>query len=125
MTAIRKLNIRNAYSQIDEHWSPHIAANVNGQDVRLAKIEGAFEWHHHDGVEEAFFVVKGGFTMRFRDQDVVLKEGDFIVVPAGVEHMPVADEECWIMMIENAGTLNTGDHDSDRTKRNLPVLDPC
>jgi len=125
MTAIRKLNIRNAFSQIDEQWSPHIAANVNGQDVRLAKIEGAFEWRHHDGVEEAFFVVKGGFTMRFRDQDIALNEGDFIVVPAGVEHMPVADEECWIMMVENAGTLNTGDHESDRTRRDLPVLDPC
>lgn len=125
MTAIRKLNIRNVFSQINEHWSPHIAANVNGQDVRLAKIDGAFEWHHHDGVEEAFFVIKGGFTMRFRDQDIAMKEGDFIVVPAGVEHMPVADEECWIMMIENAGTLNTGDHESERTKRDLPVLDPC
>ena len=122
MAAIRKLNIRDAFSQIGECWSPHIAANVNGQDVRLAKIDGAFEWHHHDGVEEAFFVVKGGFTMRFRDRDVPMKEGDFIVVPAGVEHMPVADEECWIMMIENAGTLNTGDHESERTKRDLPRL---
>ena len=124
MTAvqIRKLNIPSAYDQISETWSPHIAANVNGQDVRLAKIEGAFEWHHHEGVEEAFFVVKGGFTMRFRDEDVVLTEGDFIVVPAGVEHMPVADEECWIMMIENAGTLNTGENVTERSKANLPVL---
>ncbi|WDI32438.1 cupin domain-containing protein [Hyphococcus flavus] len=120
--AIGKLNIRKAFDQIDEHWSPHIAANVNGQDVRLAKIEGAFEWHHHDGVEEAFYVVKGAFTMRFRDRDVSLAEGDFIVVPAGVEHMPVADKECWIMMIENAGTLNTGAHENERTKRDLPTL---
>ena len=120
---MRKLNIPKAFDQIADQWSPHIAANVNGQDVRLAKIEGAFEWHHHDGVEEAFFVIKGGFTMRFRDRDVPMGEGDFIVVPAGVEHMPVAQDECWIMMIENAGTLNTGEHESARTRRDLPVLE--
>ncbi len=119
---IKKLNIPGAFDRIAEPWSPHIAAKVNGQEVRLAKIDGAFEWHHHDGVDEAFFVVKGGFTMRFRDQDVVMSEGDLIVVPAGVEHMPVADKECWIMMIENAGTLNTGEKESGRTKRDLPEL---
>ncbi len=118
----KKINIPAAFDRIPEQWSPHIAAKVNGQEVRLAKIEGAFEWHHHDGVDEAFFVVKGAFTMRFRDKDVELGEGDLIVVPAGVEHMPVADKECWIMMIENAGTLNTGENDSERTKRDLPEL---
>ncbi len=119
---VSKINLPRAFDRIPEQWSPHIAANVNGQDVRLAKIEGAFEWHHHDGVEEAFFVVKGAFTMRFRDRDIEMEEGDFIVVPAGVEHMPVAEKECWIMLIENAGTLNTGEKESDRTKRDLPVL---
>ena len=118
----KKINIPAAFDRILEPWSPHIAAKVNSQDVRLAKIEGSFEWHHHDGVDEAFFVVKGAFTMRFRDHDVAMEEGDFIVVPAGVEHMPVAEEECWIMLIENAGTLNTGEHESDRTKRDLPQL---
>ncbi len=118
----KKINILSAFERIPEPWSPHIAARVNDQDVRLAKIEGAFEWHHHDGVEEAFFVVKGAFTMRFRDHDVAMEEGDFIVVPAGVEHMPVADKECWIMLIESAGTLNTGEHVSGRTKSDLPVL---
>lgn len=123
---VRKLNLPGAFDRIDEHWSPHIAANVNGQDVRLAKIEGAFEWHHHDGVEEAFFVLKGGFTMRFRadgdEWNVEMGEGDFIVVPAGVDHMPVAENECWIMLIENAGTLNTGENSSERTKVDLPTL---
>lgn len=122
MNNIRKINIPAAFDRINEQWSPHIAARVNGQDVRLAKIEGAFEWHHHEGVDEAFFVVKGGFTMRFRDHDVAMSEGDFITVPAGVEHMPVADEECWIMLIENAGTMNTGEHESERTKHDLPDL---
>lgn len=119
---IRTINIHKAFDRIDEHWSPHIAANINGQDVRLAKIEGAFEWHHHDNVEEAFFVIKGEFTMRFRERDVPMQEGDLIVVPAGVEHMPLAEKECWIMLIENAGTLNTGAHESERTKRDLPML---
>ncbi len=123
---MKKINIPAAFARIKECWSPHIAARVNGQEVRLAKIDGAFEWHHHDGVDEAFFVVKGRFIMRFRGNgkhwDVEMNEGDFITVPAGVEHMPVAEKECWIMLIENAGTLNTGEHVSDRTKRDLPEL---
>lgn len=124
---MKKINIPSAFGRIPECWSPHIAARVNNQEVRLAKIDGAFEWHHHDGVDEAFFVVKGAFTMRFRDKDeqwgVTMEAGDFLVVPAGVEHMPVADEECWIMMIENAGTLNTGENEAGaRTKTDLPVL---
>ena len=122
MKKYKKLNIPAAFDSIPEPWSPHIAARVNNQEVRLAKIDGAFEWHHHDGVDEAFFVVKGAFTMRFRDKDVEMETGDFIVVPAGVEHMPVADKECWIMMIEDAGTLNTGEQVTDRSKHDLPVL---
>ena len=119
---MKKINIPAAFNRIPEPWSPHIVAKVNGQEVRLAKIAGSFEWHHHDGVDEVFFVVRGRFTMRFRDKDVAMEEGDLIVVPAGVEHMPQADEECWIMMFEKAGTSNTGEHESERTKRDLPVL---
>ena len=119
---MKKLNITSAFDRISEPWSPHIAARVNNQEVRLAKIDGPFEWHSHADADEAFFVVKGAFTMRFRDKEVAMGEGDMIVVPAGVEHMPDAHEECWIMMIENAGTVNTGDNESDRTKTDLPVL---
>lgn len=128
MTAspVRKINVANAFGRIDECWSPHIAARVNNQEVRLAKIDGPFEWHAHEGADEAFYVVKGRFTMRFRDEqktwDVAMTEGDLIVVPAGVEHMPDAPEECWIMMIENAGTVNTGANVSARTKTDLPEL---
>lgn len=118
----KKINIPAAFDRISECWFPHVAARVNGQEIRLARIDGAFEWHRHDGVEEAFFVVRGAFTMRFRDHDVAMTEGDLIVVPAGVEHMPVADAECWIMMIENAGTSNTGEHQSERTRDALPEL---
>ena len=126
MKEIRKLNIPAAFSRIPEPWSPHIAARVNDQEVRLAKIEGSFDWHFHDGVDEMFFVVKGRFKMRFRAEDeqwdVAMEEGDMIVVPANVEHMPVADEECWIMMVEDAGTRNTGDKVTDRTRTSLPIL---
>lgn len=122
MSAPRKLNIPASFDRIPETWSPHVAGRVNGQEVRLARIEGPFEWHHHEGVDEAFFVVKGAFTMKFRDSDVAMSEGDFLVVPAGVEHMPVADSECWIMMIENAGTLNTGEKITERSKTELPAL---
>ena len=119
---IRKLHIPASFDRIGEHWSPHIAGRVNNHEVRLAKIDGPFEWHSHTDADEAFFVVKGAFTMRFRDRNVEMIEGDFIVVPAGVEHMPDAPAECWIMMIENADTVNTGDNVSDRTKTDLPEL---
>jgi mannose-6-phosphate isomerase-like protein (cupin superfamily) len=119
---IHKLNIPGAFDRIAEPWSPHIAARVNTQEARLAKIEGAFDWRFHEGVDELFFVVNGRFVMRFRDQDVAMEEGDMLVVPAGVEHMPVAEEECWILMVEDAGTRNTGEVVTARTKFDLPVL---
>lgn len=122
MTKTKKLNIVDAFDRISEMWSPHIAARVNNQEVRLAKIQGEFDWHHHDSVDEMFFVVKGRFVMRFRDGDVAMNEGDLIVVPAGEEHQPVADEECWVMFVEDAGTLNTGDKVTARTKTDLPEL---
>ena len=119
---MRKINIPQAFDRVTEPWSPHIAGKVNGQEVRIAKIEGAFDWHDHDGVEEAFFVVKGSFNMEFRDKTVVMEEGDFLVVPANVEHRPVAESECWIMMVETAGTVNTGDEVTAKTKTDLPTL---
>lgn len=123
---MKKLNIPAAFDRIPEPWSPHIAARVNSQEVRLAKIHGAFDWHRHDGVDELFFVIKGTFVMRFRDNneqwDVAMAEGDMIVVPANTEHKPVADEECWILMVEDAGTLNTGDKVTERTRTFLPTL---
>lgn len=119
---MKKINIPAAFDRIREPWSPHIAARVNDQEVRLAKIEGAFDWHRHDGVDELFFVVRGRFVMRFRDRDVAMEEGDLLVVPANVEHMPVAAEECWVMLVENAGTRNTGETVTARTKTDLPSL---
>ena len=118
----RKINIPQAYKRIPKTWQPHLAGRVNGQDVRLARIHGAFEFHKHAGVEEAFFVVKGRFVMRFRDHDVAMEEGDFLVVPADTEHMPVAEEECWILLIETAGERNTGDAVTERTREHIPEL---
>lgn len=119
---MKKINIPKAFDRVPELWSPHVAGKVNGQEIRIAKIDGAFDWHSHQGVEEAFFVVKGGFDMEFRDQTVPMGEGDFLVVPAGVEHRPVAANECWIMMVETSGTINTGDEVTEKTKTDLPIL---
>lgn len=125
--APRVLNIPQSFDRINDLWSPHIAARVNGQDVRLAKIDGAFDWHFHDGADEAFMVVKGAFTMEFRQDErqwaTPLGKGDMLVVPAGMEHRPVAaDGECWIVIIENSDVVNTGNVRTSRTKDHLPHL---
>lgn len=119
---MRKINIPAAFDRIPEPWSPHIAARVNNQEVRLAKLDGAFEWHRHAGVDELFLVVKGRFVMHFRDEKVAMEEGDLLVVPADTEHMPVAGEECWVLIVEDAGTLNTGETGTARSKYDLPEL---
>lgn len=122
MTEIRKISIPAAFDRIEEFWSPHVAARVNGQEIRLARIRGDFEWHRHPDADEAFFVIAGAFTMRLRDGDVEMAAGDLLIVPAGVEHMPVAAEECRVLLIETAGTLNTGERVSERTRRDLPEI---
>lgn len=123
---MKKINIPQAFKRIDDLWSPHIAGEINNQEVRIARIEGAFDWHHHEAADEAFFVVKGSFSMGFRkdgrEWDEPMGEGDFLVVPAGVTHRPVAQEECWILMIENAGTVNTGNEVTEKTRTDLPRL---
>lgn len=100
----------------DDHWSPRIVAALNGQHVKLAKFKGAFDWHAHADEDEMFLVLKGSFTMAFRDRSETLGPGQMIVVPKGVEHRPIADEECAVMLVEPAGLLNTGDaRPTDRT----------
>ena len=110
------LCLKKALSSIPEHWSPRIVASLNGQEVKLAKFEGAFDWHAHENEDELFLVVHGEFTMEFRDRYVALCEGEMIVVPRGVEHRPVAEQECHVLLFEPAGLINTGDAEvSDRT----------
>lgn len=114
-----KVNLAQKFAQIDEYWKPYIAGELNGQLVKLDKLKGEFVWHHHDNEDELFLVMKGQFRIEFRDKTVWLKEGEFIIVPRGVEHRPVADEECWILLFEPASTLNTGNVENDMTLHEL------
>lgn len=115
MSAVEKINLTDKLSQFDEHWSPRIVAELNGQHVKLAKVKGAFVWHHHEHEDELFYVLKGRLTIEFRDRSIELGPGECLVVPRGVEHRPVAEEEAHILMFEPAGTLNTGNVRSERT----------
>jgi mannose-6-phosphate isomerase-like protein (cupin superfamily) len=115
-----KINIADKFAKISEYWKPYIAAELNGQHVKLDKLKGEFVFHHHEHEDEMFLVVKGRFRMEFGDRHDWINEGEFIVVPRGVEHRPVADEECWILLFEPASTLNTGNVVNERT---LPRLE--
>lgn len=119
---MEKINLKEAFARFADHWSPKIAADLNGQQVKLVKLRGTFEWHHHRDEDELFLVVKGRLTMRFRDREVVLEEGELLVVPRGVEHLPVAEEETHVLLFELASTLNTGNVESERTVRTLDRL---
>jgi mannose-6-phosphate isomerase-like protein (cupin superfamily) len=103
------INLEQKFGKFSKHFSPHIIAQLNDLHVKAAKIRGEFVWHRHEDTDELFFVQKGTLTIKYRDRDVVLRAGELHVVPKGVEHKPVADEECQILLIEPAGTLNTGD----------------
>ena len=115
-----KINLLEKYALFSEQWQPRIIGDLNDFHLKIAKIEGEFVWHKHDDTDEFFLVVKGTLLMHFRDKTVTVNEGEIIVVPQGVEHLPEAPEECYIMMIEKAGTLNTGELDSnERTVTDL------
>lgn len=110
-----KVNLAGKLSTFSEHWSPRIVGELNGQYVKLAKLLGEFVWHHHDAEDELFLVVKGRLLLRFRDGDVALEEGEFFIVPRGVEHQPVAEDEVHVLLFEPVGTLNTGNIRNERT----------
>ncbi|MBI2518060.1 MAG: cupin domain-containing protein [Opitutae bacterium] len=112
---MNKINLAEKFTQFSAHWSPKIIAELNGQHVKLGRIKGEFVWHRHEHEDELFLVVKGSFRMEFRDRHVDLHEGELLVVPRGVEHRPVAENECCIMMFEPASTLNTGNAGGPRT----------
>lgn len=116
---MEKVNIAKKLAQFSDHWNPRIAGELNGQQVKLAKLKGAFIWHKHEAEDELFLVLNGTLTMEFRDRTVNLHEGEFIIVPRGVEHRPVAEEEVSILLFEPAGTLNTGDQKSELTRETL------
>jgi mannose-6-phosphate isomerase-like protein (cupin superfamily) len=127
---MHKVNIAEKFAKISEYYKPHIAAELNGQMVKLVKANTEFVFHHHENEDEMFLVVKGRFRMEFREPDgrgpggkerhEWIEEGEFIVVPRGVEHKPVAEQECWILLFEPSTTLNTGNVVNERT---LPELE--
>ena len=114
---LQKVTLADKFAAIHDHWNPRIVGELNGQQVKLVKIRGAFDWHHHDHEDELFLVQRGSFRMELRDHAVELNPGDLFIVPRGVEHRPVADEETEILLFEPASTLNTGNVVSERTVR--------
>jgi mannose-6-phosphate isomerase-like protein (cupin superfamily) len=107
------------FSLFNEFWSPKIVGDLNESYVKLTKLKGEFVWHHHDNEDELFLVVKGNLLIKFKDRDIKLSEGEFIIIPKGEEHMPVASEEVYVMLIEPKSTLNTGNVENERTIENL------
>ena len=119
---MNKVKIAEKFDQFNDQWSPKIVGELNGQHVKLVKIFGPFVWHKHENEDELFFVVKGQLTMEFRDRTEVVNENEFIIVPRGIEHRPVAEKEAYIMLFEPASTLNTGDTINEFTKEYLEEI---
>jgi mannose-6-phosphate isomerase-like protein (cupin superfamily) len=116
---MEKINLAEKLARVSDYWSPKIVGEVNDFHVKIVKFQGEFLWHHHENEDEMFLVVKGTMRMRFRDGDVLVREGEFIIVPRGVEHMPVAEGEVHVVLFEPKSTLNTGNVRNERTVAKL------
>lgn len=116
---MKVVNLADKFTRFSDHWHPRIVGELNGQQVKVAKLLGAFDWHHHADEDELFLVIKGTLTMRLRDADHVIREGEFCVVPRGVEHLPVAEEEVHVVLFEPASTFHTGNVVTERTRAQL------
>jgi mannose-6-phosphate isomerase-like protein (cupin superfamily) len=112
------INLQEKLSKFSEHWSPKIIAQMNDYHFKIVKVQGEFVWHDHSETDEVFIVLKGQLEIQFRGEKVLLNEGEMFVVPKGVEHKPVAESECHILLVEPAGTVNTGDVVNERTAAN-------
>jgi mannose-6-phosphate isomerase-like protein (cupin superfamily) len=112
---MEKVNLAQKFSLFNETWSPRIAGELNDAYVKLVKLKGEFVWHHHEVEDELFWVVKGKLLIKFRDRDLWLEEGEFAIIPKGIEHMPVAEEEVHVVLIEPKTTVNTGNIQNERT----------
>lgn len=119
---LEKVNLAEALSRFSTHWEPKIVGELNGQQVRLAKLKGSFMWHAHEEEDELFLVLKGSLDLEFRDHTVTVNEGEFIIVPRGVEHFPVAKEEVHVLLFEPASTVNTGSIRNERTIEQLEKI---
>jgi len=116
---MRSVNLAEKFRLFDEYWSPKIVGELNDAYVKLVKVKGEFVWHHHETEDELFFVVNGRLLLKFRDREVWVEEGEFVIVPRGVEHLPVAAEETHVMLLEPKSTLNTGNVRNERTVSEL------
>ena len=116
---MQAVNLSEKLRQVADYWNPKIVGELNDSFVKVVKLKGEFLWHHHEHEDELFLVVKGTLRMRFRDKDVVVREGEFLVVPRGVEHLPVADDEVHVVLLEPKSTLNTGNLRNERTVETL------
>ena len=112
---INKVNIAQKFDLFQEQWSPKIVGELNDSHVKLVKLKGEFVWHHHDDEDELFLVVKGRLLIKLRNKDIWLNEGEFVIIPKGVEHLPIAEEETQALLLEPKSTLNTGNVDNERT----------
>jgi mannose-6-phosphate isomerase-like protein (cupin superfamily) len=119
---MQKTNLAEKFAMFSEHWSPKIVGELNGQYVKLTKFQGEFVWHRHDAEDELFLVVKGKFAMHFRDRVEEVQEGEFLIIPAGAEHKPVAEQEVHVLLFEPKSTLNTGNVRNERTLDELQTL---
>lgn len=120
---VDKVNLADAFATFDDHWNPRVAGDINNFQVKLVKFAGKFDWHHHDSEDELFLVVHGKMKMGFRDRDVIVGPGEFIIVPHGTEHCPEAiDGECHVVLLEPNSTLNTGNVETGKTKKILERL---
>lgn len=116
---LEKVNLADKFGLFQDYWSPKIVGALNDSHVKLVKLKGEFTWHHHEDEDELFLVVKGKLLIKLRDRDISLEEGEFVIIPRGVEHLPIAEEEVHVLLIEPKSTLNTGNVQSGRT-----VTDP-
>jgi len=119
---VEKVNLADKFSLFQEYWSPKIVGELNDSHVKLAKLKGEFIWHHHDNEDELFLVVKGRLLIKLRNRDIWLDEGEFTIIPRGVEHLPVAEEEVHVLLLEPKATLNTGNVQNERTVADLKQI---
>ena len=114
-----KVNLAQKFSMFNDYWSPKIVGELNDSHVKLVKLQGEFVWHHHETEDELFLVVKGSLQIKLRDQDIFLEEGEFVIIPRGVEHLPIAKDEVHVLLLEPKTTLNTGNVGNERTVLDL------
>jgi len=119
---VTKVRLEEKFALFEDHWHPRVVGALNGQLVKIAKVQGAFDWHRHPNEDELFMVVRGQLDLHLRDGTITLVPGEFCIVPRGVEHRPEATDETWILLFEPEGTLNTGDRRTDRTVDRLDIL---